>query len=165
MTYCDLERINAGSSRKNEPNFRPAGGGSHAIAWRPQGATPRAGFPPEEQEELVNRLYDPFPLHSRPPHLLNLLNLLVAGLIAVCSPFLCLNSAFSRHFSTFYGPSVQAMDIRLNALPILPSALGSFLAAGTPRFSDLNEGDNAPRPMLFRHQLKKRCGSSHVETY
>src|SRR5271157_2629389 len=53
----------------------------------------------------------------------------------------------SQHFSTFYGPSVQAMDIRLNALPILPSALGSFLAAGTPRFSDLNEGDNAPRPL------------------
>ena len=72
----------------------------------------------------------------------------MAGLIAVCSPFLCLNSAFSRHFSIFYGPSVQAMDIRLNALPILPSALGSFLAAGTPRFSDLNEDDNAPRPTL-----------------
>ena len=40
------------------------------------------------------------------------------------------------------------MDIRLNALPMLPSALGSFLAAGTPRFSDLNEGDNAPRSTL-----------------
>ena len=44
-------------------------------------------------------------------------------------PFVCLNSAFSRHFYTFYRPSVQAMEIRLNALPILPSALGSFLAA------------------------------------
>ena len=44
-------------------------------------------------------------------------------------PLVCLNSAFSRHFYTFYGPSVQAMDIRLNALPILPSALGSLLDA------------------------------------
>ena len=96
----------------------------------------------------MNRLYDPLPLHSTLPHLLNLLNLLVAGLIAVCCPFLCLNSAFSRHFYTFYGSSVQAMDIRLNGMPIVPSALGSFLAAGTPRFSDLNEGDNAPCPTL-----------------
>src|SRR5271166_4741040 len=69
----------------------------------------------------------------------------------------CLNSAFSRHFYTFYGPSVQAMEIRLNALPILPSALGSFLAAGTPRFSDLNEGDNAPRPTL--HVVPSQVGS------
>jgi len=30
------------------------------------------------------------------------------------------NSAFSRHFSTFYEPSVQAMDTQLNALPTLP---------------------------------------------
>ena len=34
--------------------------------------------------------------------------------------FVCLNSAFSRHFSTFYGPSVQAMDAQLKALPTLP---------------------------------------------
>src|SRR5271166_5545718 len=32
----------------------------------------------------------------------------------------CLNSAFSRHFYTFYGPSVQALDTQLKALPILP---------------------------------------------
>src|SRR5271157_1991888 len=34
--------------------------------------------------------------------------------------FVCLNSAFSRHFWTFYGPSVQAMDAQLKALPTLP---------------------------------------------
>ena len=34
--------------------------------------------------------------------------------------FVCLNSAFSRHFYTFYGPSVQAMDAQLKALPTLP---------------------------------------------
>src|SRR5271166_1698766 len=34
--------------------------------------------------------------------------------------FVCSNSAFSRHFWTFYGPSVQAMDAQLKALPILP---------------------------------------------
>src|SRR5208282_5727959 len=34
--------------------------------------------------------------------------------------FVCSNSAFSRHFSTFYGPSVQAMDAQLKALPTLP---------------------------------------------
>ena len=32
----------------------------------------------------------------------------------------CLNSAFSRHFYTFYGSSVQSMGIQLNALPALP---------------------------------------------
>src|SRR5271165_5682631 len=32
----------------------------------------------------------------------------------------CLNSAFSRHFYTFYGSSVQAMDTQLNGLPTLP---------------------------------------------
>ncbi len=35
----------------------------------------------------------------------------------------CVNSAFSRHFYTFYGPSVQAMDTQLHALPILPVLL------------------------------------------
>src|SRR5208337_3213227 len=64
-------------------NSRPAVGGSHTVAWSPQGATPRAGFPPEEHEESGNRLSIPFPFHSTLPHLLNLL---VAGLIAVCSP-------------------------------------------------------------------------------
>src|SRR5271157_2034360 len=34
--------------------------------------------------------------------------------------FVCLNSAFSRHFWTFYGPSVQAMDAQLKARPTLP---------------------------------------------
>jgi hypothetical protein len=33
--------------------------------------------------------------------------------------FVCLNSAFSQHFSTFYGSSVQALDTQLNALPPL----------------------------------------------
>ena len=32
----------------------------------------------------------------------------------------CWNSAFSRHFSTIYGLSVQSMDTQLNALPPLP---------------------------------------------
>jgi len=35
--------------------------------------------------------------------------------------FVRLNSAFSRHFWTIYGPSVQIMDAQLNALPTLPA--------------------------------------------
>src|SRR5208337_1367289 len=35
--------------------------------------------------------------------------------------FVCLNAAFSRHFWTIYGPSVQTMDAQLNALPTLPA--------------------------------------------
>ena len=35
-------------------------------------------------------------------------------------PLVCWNSAFSRHFYTFYEPSVQSMDTQLNALPTLP---------------------------------------------
>jgi len=40
----------------------------------------------------------------------------------------CLNSAFSRHFYTFYEPSVQSIDTQLNALPILTVSLGPFSA-------------------------------------
>ena len=43
------------------------------------------------------------------------------GRLASCPSWLrrqsgCLNSAFSQHFSTFYEPSVQAMDTQLKAL-------------------------------------------------
>jgi len=40
--------------------------------------------------------------------------------------FVCLNSAFSQQISTFYGPSVQAMDTQLKALPTLLSSLEAF---------------------------------------
>ena len=40
----------------------------------------------EEHEESENRLCIRFPLHPTLSHLLNLVYLLVAGLIAVCSP-------------------------------------------------------------------------------
>src|SRR5271166_3430903 len=48
------------------------------------------------------------------------------GKLASCPSWLrrqsgCVNSAFSRHFYTFYGSSVQAMDAQLNALPTLPT--------------------------------------------
>ena len=79
-------RTKAEIEPENKPNSLHVVGGLHAVAWRPQGAAPRAGFPPEEHEESENCLSIPFPLHSTLPHLLNLLNLLVAGLIAVCSP-------------------------------------------------------------------------------
>ncbi len=75
-----LLRTNQGGIEpENKANSRPAVGGSYAIAWRPQGGQ-------EEQEESENRLSIPFPLHSTPSHILNLLYLLVAGLIAACSP-------------------------------------------------------------------------------
>src|SRR5271157_522649 len=41
--------------------------------------------------------------------------------------FVCLNSAFSRHFYTFYGPSVQAIDTQLNALPTEPGGAHQFV--------------------------------------
>ena len=43
--------------------------------------------------------------------------------------FVCGNSAFSQQISTFYGPSVQAIDTQLNPLPTLLASLGAFLAA------------------------------------
>ena len=69
-----LLRTNQGGIElENKPNSLHVVGGSHAVARRPQGATPRAGFPPEEHEESENRLSIPFPSHSTLPHLLNLL--------------------------------------------------------------------------------------------
>ena len=60
----------------------------------------------------MNRLYDPFPLHSTLPYLLNLLNLLVAGLNAVCSllsvgtlRFLDISRQFTAHLFSPWMPS------------------------------------------------------------
>src|SRR5271166_395242 len=48
---------------------------------------------------------------------------------AACSDrFWLLELRVSQHFSTFYEPSVQAMDTQLKALPTLLSSLGAFPA-------------------------------------
>ena len=43
-------------------------------------------------------------------------------------PFGLLELRVSQHFSTFYGPSVQAMDTQLNALSTLPVRHGGVLS-------------------------------------
>jgi hypothetical protein len=118
LAYCDLERIKAESSRQNEPNFRPAGGGSHAIAYCLE-TTKRTGGTRGMSEPSRRSLPVAFNA-SLPPE--PSCDWSERGLF----PLVFWNSAFSRHFSTFYGPSVQAMDIPLNALQHLLSSLRAF---------------------------------------
>src|SRR5208283_350779 len=45
----------------------------------------------------------------------------------------------SRHFSTFYGPSVQAMDTQLHALPTLPVLTRTVSGCVNSAFLDISQ--------------------------
>jgi hypothetical protein len=116
LTYCDLGRTKAESSRKNEPNFRPAAKGVRRGA--------REQVPEERWEQTM------FPGHQQVVGCVTKSHR-DAGRCVIASSthptgfcprsgrFVCGNSAFSQQISTFYGPSVQSIDTQLNALATL----------------------------------------------
>ncbi len=67
----------------------------------------------------------------------------------------CWNFAFSRHFLTIYGPSVQNLDTQLKALPTLP-----VLARTVFRLLELRVSRTGTKPLLRNRSLCTICKDS-----
>ena len=84
--------------------------------------------------------------------------------------FWLLELRVSQHFSTFYGPSVQAMDTQLNGLPTLPvlaRTVSGYLNSaflGLERNRSVVGKTKAPLPLHSIVTCRSRSGCHTLET-